>query len=123
VQRRLKNALVFVSHDLGVHYQISDRIIICYAGKIVEDGSTGDVFAQPKHPYTRALIDALPRVDDTESRSGLDGRPPSLAEPLTGCRFAPRCPIAQDRCRQTSPETQTIGSIKVACHFPLEATS
>jgi len=66
VQRRLGNGLVFVSHDLGVHYQISDRIVICYAGKIVEDGPTSEVFAHPKHPYTRALLDALPRVGDME---------------------------------------------------------
>lgn len=121
VQRRLGNALVFVSHDLGVHYQISDRIVICYAGKIVEDGPTTKIFSHPKHPYTRALIDALPRVNDTGNRSGLDGRPPSLVNPPKGCRFADRCPIAQDRCRSEQPEMSEMGDVKVACHFPLEA--
>jgi len=121
VQRRLGNALVFVSHDLGVHYQISDRLVICYAGKIVEDGPTSEIFSHPKHPYTRALIDALPRVNDVERRNGLDGRPPNLLSPPQGCRFASRCAIAKEKCSSTMPNMRQIGSIAVACHYPLEA--
>lgn len=119
VQRELQNSLVFVSHDLGVHYQISDRIAICYAGKVVEVGPTKAIFEHPYHPYTRALIDALPRVNDSSRRQGLDGRPPSLASPPAGCRFAARCQFAQDICRNTEPAAQTIGQTTVACHFPL----
>ena len=120
VQRELGNALVFVSHDLGVHYQISDRLIICYAGKIVEDGPTNAIFAQPRHPYTHALIDALPRVNDQTQRHGLDGRPPQLITPPPGCRFAPRCQFAQTLCTEQEPEIKPIGPVEVACHFPLD---
>ena len=95
IQRRLKNALVLVSHDLGVHFQVTDRIAIAYAGKLVEIGPTADVFEAPQHPYTQALIGALPRVGESGERVGLDGRPPSLAAPPPGCRFAPRCPEAK----------------------------
>jgi len=119
VQRELGNALVLVSHDLGVHYQISDRLVICYAGKIVEDGPTRSTFETPRHPYTRALIDSLPRVNDTTKRVGLDGRPPSLLTPPTGCRFAARCSLATEQCRREEPLMQTVGETRVACHFPL----
>jgi len=118
IQRQQKNALVIVSHDLGVHYQITDRIAIVYAGKIVEIGPTQDVFARPRHPYTQALIDSLPRVGDRSRRHGIEGRPPDLAHPPAGCRFAARCSKAAEVCRQTSPELQELASgHAVACHF------
>jgi len=123
VQRKLGNALVFVSHDLGVHYQISDRIVICYAGKIVEDGPTTEIFARPRHPYTKALIDALPRVDDQDRRQGLHGRPPHLSAPPKGCRFAARCAFAQDKCRAEEPVSHNLGLTTAACHFPLEVSN
>lgn len=122
VQRLLGNAMVFVSHDLGVHYQITDRILICYAGRIVEDGPTAKIFARPLHPYTTALIAALPRVDDRDRRQGLEGRPPHLGAPPKGCRFAARCGFAQDKCRAVEPALQMIGAVRVACHFPLEGS-
>ncbi|GHA25115.1 peptide ABC transporter ATP-binding protein [Devosia pacifica] len=118
IQRRLKNTLVLVSHDLGVHYQITDRLAIAYAGKIVEIGPTQKIFAAPSHPYTQALIAALPRVGEKGQRSGLEGRPPSLVKPPQGCRFAARCPEAQDICRAQSPELKMRSADRpVACHF------
>ena len=118
IQRRQKNALVIVSHDLGVHYQITDRIAIAYAGKIVEIGPTRDVFANPRHPYTQALIESLPRVGDRSLRHGIEGRPPDLANPPAGCRFAARCAKAADVCWQTSPELlDHAPGHAVACHF------
>jgi peptide/nickel transport system ATP-binding protein len=118
IQRRLKNTLVLVSHDLGVHYQITDRLAIAYAGKIVEIGPTARIFEAPSHPYTQALIAALPRVGEKGQRSGLEGRPPSLANPPQGCRFAARCPEAQAICREVSPElTMRSADRPVACHF------
>jgi peptide/nickel transport system ATP-binding protein len=118
IQRGLENTLVLVSHDLGVHYQITDRIAILYAGKLVEVGPTSDVFERPKHPYTEALIRALPRVGARGGRLGLEGRPPDLANPPAGCRFAERCPEAQAICRQLSPPLVTGQSDhSVACHF------
>jgi peptide/nickel transport system ATP-binding protein len=118
IQRRLKNALVLVSHDLGVHFQITDRLAIAYAGKLVEIGPTAEVFSAPQHPYTQALIGALPRVGQRGERIGLEGRPPSLASPPVGCRFAPRCREAQAICHASEPtlEPRTIGR-PVACHF------
>jgi peptide/nickel transport system ATP-binding protein len=118
IQRRLKNALVLVSHDLGVHFQITDRLAIAYAGKLVEIGPTAEVFSAPQHPYTQALIGALPRIGQRGERVGLEGRPPSLASPPVGCRFAPRCREAQAICRTSEPslEPRTIGR-PVACHF------
>ncbi len=118
IQRRLKNALVLVSHDLGVHFQITDRIAIAYAGKLVEIGPTADVFDTPQHPYTQALIGALPRVGQRGERVGLDGRPPSLAAPPPGCRFAPRCPEATALCRAEEPALVPRRADRpVACHF------
>ncbi len=118
IQRRLKNALVLVSHDLGVHFQIADRIAIAYAGKLVEIGPTAEVFAAPQHPYTQALIGALPRVGQRDERVGLDGRPPSLAAPPPGCRFAPRCPEATALCQDEEPAlVPRKAGRPVACHF------
>ncbi len=118
IQRRLKNALVLVSHDLGVHFQITDRIAIAYAGKLVEIGPTAEVFATPQHPYTQALIGALPRVGQRDERVGLDGRPPSLAAPPPGCRFAPRCPEVTALCRNEEPALVPRNAARpVACHY------
>ncbi len=118
LQRRQRNALLIVSHDLGVHYQIADRIAIAYAGKLVEIGPTGAVFAAPKHPYTRALVDSLPRIGDRSPRTGIEGRPPSLVSPPEGCRFAARCPQAMDVCRRIAPElVAREGGRQVACHL------
>ncbi len=121
IQRRLKNTLVLVSHDLGVHYQITDRIAILYAGKLVEIGPTRDIFSRPKHHYTKALIKALPQLGQKGDLIGLDGRPPSLASPPAACRFAERCPQAQPICRQILPLLEKEVHA-VACHFPLQAT-
>jgi peptide/nickel transport system ATP-binding protein len=103
VQERMKNTLVIVSHDIGVHYQITHRIAIMYAGKLVEVGPTQAVFDHPKHPYTQLLIQSLPHVGDRRQRVGIAGRPPSLINPPQGCRFAPRCPSAMDVCRVEAP--------------------
>ena len=118
IQRRLRNTLVLVSHDLGVHFQVTDRLAIAYAGKIVEFGPTARIFAAPSHPYTQALVAALPRIGEKRQRSGLEGRPPSLADPPSGCRFAARCPEAQDICRRVSPALEMRSADRpVACHF------
>lgn len=119
IQREQNNALVIVTHDLGVHFQITDRIAILYAGKIVEIGPTREVFAHPRHPYTKALIDSLPRIGDQQRRLGLKGRPPSLLEPPAGCRFAERCERAADVCRAREPEITSCGDRSVACHFAI----
>ncbi|MDD3409354.1 MAG: ABC transporter ATP-binding protein [Eubacteriales bacterium] len=117
-QKEHQNTIVIVSHDLGVHYQITDRIAIMYSGKIVEIGKTTELFERPYHPYTKMLIDALPKVGDRSARVGIEGTPPSLREQMRGCRFAPRCPRATEKCRQTAPEFREITPGRfAACHL------
>ena len=103
VQRELGSSLIFVTHDLAVHANLSDRLGIMYAGRLVEEGTTSDVIRKPMHPYTRNLISALPRIGRDNRNKGLDGAPPNLADPPTGCRFHPRCPLAMDICRRENP--------------------
>ncbi len=118
LQKQLKNTLVIVSHDMGVHYQITDRMAIMYSGSIVELGNTEEIFSDPIHPYTTMLVGALPRVGDKSQRVGIPGRPPALKNPPPGCRFAPRCPHATDRCRQEVPEFREVKPGRwAACHL------
>ena len=95
LQKQLKNTLVIVSHDMGVHYQVTNRMAIMYSGSVVELGNTEDIFGDPIHPYTTMLVGALPRVGEDIQRVGIPGRPPALKDPPPGCRFAPRCPHAR----------------------------
>ena len=104
LQRQLQNTFVIVSHDMGVHYQITDRMVIMYAGKVVEIAKTEVIFNRSQHPYTEMLIRALPRLGDDEERFGISGHPPSLLNPPDGCRFAARCPLADAACSKRLPE-------------------
>ncbi len=121
VQEALGNTIFIVTHDMGVHYQLTHRMMIMYAAKIVEYGPTEEVFSRPRHPYTRMLIESLPKVGDDRVRQGAKGKPPSLYSELRGCRFAPRCPKAQAICREKEPELAELSSgRKAACFFPEE---
>jgi len=118
LQQKLKNTLVIVSHDMGVHYQITDRMGIMYSGSFVELGPTEAIFEEPIHPYTQLLIAALPRVGDKTQKEGIPGRPPSLKNPPDGCRFAARCPYATDLCRKDVPAFEEILPGRfAACHY------
>ena len=118
LQKQFKNTLVIVSHDMGVHYQITDRMGIMYSGSFIELGRTEDIFEDPIHPYTKMLIGALPRVGDKSQKVGIPGRPPALKNPPPGCRFAARCPQATDKCRQDVPEFREIRPGRfAACHY------
>lgn len=108
LQKQLKNTMVLVSHDMGVHYQITDRIGIMYAGSFVELGKTCDIFSDPVHPYTKMLINALPSVGDKSQKVGIPGRPPSFTDPPLGCRFAPRCPGAKENCGKSVPRLREV---------------
>jgi peptide/nickel transport system ATP-binding protein len=103
IQTELQNTVVLVTHDLAVHAAVSDRVAIMYAGCVVEEGPTKAIFDHPAHPYTQHLIRSLPRMGDREKKGYLKGAPPNLAEPPSGCRFHPRCPLAVDRCRTETP--------------------
>lgn len=117
IQEEMKNTIFFVSHDMGVHYQITHKMLIMYAAKAVEFGSSDVIFKEPLHPYTKMLINALPTIGDEHHREGVSGRPPSLWDNLVGCRFAARCPLASDVCRTTEPAFEEFrpGHF-VACH-------
>ncbi len=115
VQQRMGASIIFVTHDMTVHAAIADRIGIVYAGRLVEEGPTGDVFGRPQHPYTAHLIASLPRIGDTRTRKALPGKPPNLADPPPGCRFHPRCPLAIDRCKSENPPLVARQSGRVAC--------
>jgi len=94
IQRAMASSMLFVTHDMAVHANMADRLGIMYAGRLVEEAPTRDLFARPMHPYTQHLIQSLPRIGDAAVRKGLRGAPPNLAAPPPGCRFHPRCPVA-----------------------------
>ncbi|MBM4459566.1 MAG: ABC transporter ATP-binding protein [Chloroflexi bacterium] len=116
VQRNLENTIVIVTHDMGVQANIADRVGIMYAGKLVEEALTETIFAAPFHPYTRYLIDSLPRFGDKTTRGSVPGSPPSLSNLPSGCPFHPRCPYALNICAEQMPELVNLAlSHKVAC--------
>jgi peptide/nickel transport system ATP-binding protein len=102
-QKELGATLVVVTHDMGVHVMITHRVAVMYAGRVVEEAPTEPLFEDPKHPYTQALINSLPRLGDDRPRIGLSGSPPDLRNPPPGCEFHPRCPYAMDICRREKP--------------------
>jgi len=119
IQRELGSSILFVTHDMAVHANLADRLGIMYAGRLVEEGRTADLFRSPRHPYTAHLIASLPRLGDTAPKAGLSGTPPNLADPPTGCRFHPRCPRATDICRREVPPLEPLApGHRVACFHP-----
>ena len=116
IQREMGSSILFVTHDMGVHAYLTDRLAIMYAGRLVEEGRTPDIFVSPRHPYTRHLVASLPRIGDNAVRQGLEGSPPNLANPPEGCRFHPRCPLAMEICRANVPPLLPDGAgRRVAC--------
>ncbi|MET3578181.1 peptide/nickel transport system ATP-binding protein [Mesorhizobium robiniae] len=121
-ERRM--GLVLVTHDLGVVASVANKIAVMYAGRIVECGEVADVFRAPRHPYTRALLDSLPRIEQRVARlSAIPGAPPSLAFLPKGCAFHPRCRRTVDMCKYQDPLLRRIGHVDVACHRADEVSS
>jgi peptide/nickel transport system ATP-binding protein len=123
IQENLKNTIILVTHDMGVHANIADRIGIMYAGRIVEEGTTEQIFRQPLHPYTQFLISSLPKFGEKQVRESVPGSPPSLVNLPAGCPFHPRCPHVKEICRQQMPDFSYPGeNHKVACWLITEGT-
>lgn len=127
LQEKLRLTYVFIAHDLSVVRQIATRTAVMYLGGIVELGETDHVLHRPAHPYTAALISAVPALSpdgSTRTHAVLNGEPPSPTNPPSGCRFHTRCPIAQPRCGTEPPHLRVLdGERRVACHYPLEERS
>ena len=117
-------SMVFIAHNLSVVQHISDRVAVMYLGKIMEIGETNALYAAPHHPYTKALLSAVPqpdpRTEKTRERIILSGDLPSPVNPPSGCVFNTRCWKAKDKCRIDIPELLQVGNSQVACHFPEE---
>jgi oligopeptide/dipeptide ABC transporter ATP-binding protein len=119
-----RSAVVLITHDLGVVADIADRILVMYAGRIVEEGDKEQIFYDPQHPYTWGLLGSIARLDRPKPRrlTAIAGQPPSLINRPQGCNFRPRCPQAFDRCRlEEPPLTQKVGDGQLdACHLSVE---
>lgn len=121
IQKWLGNTIILVTHDMGVHANIADRIGIMYAGRLVEEAPTEVIFHQPLHPYTQYLISSLPKFGDKTPRESVPGSPPSLIDLPNGCAFHPRCPYAMDICRESTPNYVAVQpKHKVACWLMTE---
>ena len=118
VQEETGLAIIFISHDLAVVRSMSHRVLVMYMGRLVEVGESAALFGQPRHPYTRALIEAVPVPDPLvpPGNAPLQGEVSSLLDPPTGCVFHPRCAFATEICSQTSPDVRELGGSRVACH-------
>ena len=109
---------LFISHDLGVVQHVADRVVVMYLGRVVETGPSDDLFSEPLHPYTRALLDEVPRLNSGKrAYVPIKGEIASALNPPTGCHFHTRCPQAGPRCKREQPTTQNIGAQTVACHL------
>ncbi|HHU92483.1 MAG TPA: ABC transporter ATP-binding protein [Halanaerobiaceae bacterium] len=121
IQKGLENTIILVTHDMGIHANITDRLVIMYAGKIIEEAETVEIFENPIHPYTKYLINSLPRFGDRGTRASAPGNPPSLANLPSGCAFHPRCPFKMDICEEKIPELSEQGNEHmVACWLTSE---
>ncbi|MEO3473863.1 oligopeptide/dipeptide ABC transporter ATP-binding protein [Roseomonas sp. CAU 1739] len=117
LQQRLGLTFLFISHNLAVVRQVSDRIGVMYLGRLAELAPAETLFRAPRHPYTRALMEAIPDLDMTgRERIPVGGEVPSPITPPSGCAFHPRCPLANDRCKRERPELKPAGEAMVACH-------
>ena len=109
--KELGTAMIIITHNLGIVARYASRVMVMYAGKLIEKGSSQNIYHNPKHPYTRGLLDSVPRLDETAGSTlvSIDGLPPDLIDLPVGCSFAPRCRYAIDRCAAETPPLMTVG--------------
>ena len=120
IHKESKNTIIIISHDMSVLVNLCSRVAVMYAGNIVEVADTRSLFKTPLHPYTRLLIESLPRIGGDKELMGIPGAPPNLAFPPDGCRFHPRCPFSFDLCAEEVPVlTEVCENHQVACHLRL----
>jgi oligopeptide transport system ATP-binding protein len=120
LQEKLGMAIIWITHDLGVVARLADRVVVMYSGYPVESASVGDVYGNPRHPYSISLLQSLPRIDKVrvDRLANIEGRPPDLFEEPEFCPFAPRCPFVQNRCREENPSMRSVGERhSAACWF------
>jgi peptide/nickel transport system ATP-binding protein len=123
IQTLSENTILLVTHDMAVHANVADRVMIMYAGRIAEEALTEVIFNAPLHPYTQHLIHSLPMIGERSSKASLRGTPPNLANPPSGCRFHVRCPYVMDVCRTEVPDLVPVReNHRVACHLVKEAS-
>jgi len=104
IQEQTNLSLIFITHDFGIVAKMCDRVMVMYAGRVVESGPVREIFNHPSHPYTQALLSSVPKMEeDVERLYSIGGQPPALWDLPTGCRFAARCQYAEDRCRHEYP--------------------
>jgi peptide/nickel transport system ATP-binding protein len=120
LKEKLGTAVILITHDLGVVAETAQRVVVMYAGKVVEEAPVGELFANPRHPYTQGLIRSIPRIDTAATRKprleAIAGVVPSLLDPPPGCRFAPRCRYASSVCVEAVPPLREVApGHKVAC--------
>jgi dipeptide transport system ATP-binding protein len=122
LQRERGMALVLITHDLGVVAEVAQRVLVMYAGQIVESAAAADLFAQPRHPYTEALLASLPERNAGRRRlASLAGVVPGAFDRPAGCLLSPRCPYVRERCRETRPPLFEVGASLARCYFPIGA--
>lgn len=115
IRNKYGTSIVLITHDISVLAEIADRIAVMYAGKIVEVGGVEEVFSEPLHPYTQALIKSVPSIKEKRKLTGLPGLPPDLKRPPPGCRFAPRCPFKTSECERKEPPVVRTNGRLVSC--------
>ena len=120
-------ATIFITHDLGVIAELAERVLVMYAGRVMEEGDVAEIFRRPRHPYTVGLLGSLPSLrHDVDTLRPIPGSPPNLQQPAAGCPFQPRCALGRDRevCRTTRPALTVVGSGHTsACHFADELSA
>jgi oligopeptide/dipeptide ABC transporter ATP-binding protein len=121
IQKESDLSIIFITHDFGIVAKMCDRVAVMYAGRIVEHGSVRDIFNNPSHPYTEALLASVPRMDRVVDRLySIEGQPPPLHDLPVGCAFANRCPVVMDKCIETYPEIKAVSDGHTAACWKVE---